>query len=84
LLYDAANKLVENKFFLSHNLKALIPLHRILRTDIVRDIPQDFSIDVLKKSISFPIKVLEIHRLNRRVRIENLSIFLRVLSALNF
>jgi len=68
--YKAANKL-ENEFLLSHNLEAFIPLHRILRTGIVRDIPQNFSIDTLKESISSPLKVLEICRLNRRVIVEN-------------
>jgi len=54
-----------------HNLKAFIPSHRILRTGIVRDISQDFSIDVLKEAISSPFRILEIHRLNRRVKTGN-------------
>jgi len=49
-----------------HNLKALIHLY----ADIVRDVPQDFSLDLFKESISSPIKVLEVHRLNRRVKVE--------------
>jgi len=69
--YEAANKLIEDKSLASRNLKALVPLHRILRTDIIRDVPQDFTIDILKDSIASPIRVLEIHRLNRRTKIEN-------------
>jgi len=69
--YDAANRLLENKSLSNHNLKALVPLHRILRTGVVRDVPQDYTLDMIKESIASPIKVLDIHRLNRRVRIEN-------------
>jgi len=34
--YESANKLIENKYLSSHNLKAFIPIHRIFRTGIVR------------------------------------------------
>jgi len=69
--YEAANRLVESKQLAEHNLKTFIPLHRILRTGIIRDVPQDYTIDMIKDSITSPIKVLDIHRLNRRVKIEN-------------
>jgi len=46
-------------------------MHQILRTGIVRDVPQDISMNLLKESISSPVKILEIHRLNRRVKIKN-------------
>jgi len=57
--YEAANKLVDNKFLSTHKLKALIPLYHILCTGIVRDVPQDISVDLLKESTSLPIKILE-------------------------
>jgi len=69
--YKAANRLVENKSLIDRNLKAFIPLHRILRTGVIRDVPQDFTTEMLRESIASPIKVLDIHRLNRKVRIEN-------------
>jgi len=53
--YEAANRLVEDKFLATRNLKAFVPLHRILRTGIIRDVPQDFSIDMLKDSITSPV-----------------------------
>jgi len=69
--YEAANRLVENKSLADRKIKAFIPLHRILRTGIIRDVPQDFSVDMIRESIISPVKVLDIHCLNRRVRIEN-------------
>jgi len=69
--YEAANRLVENKSLKDCNLKAFIPIHRILRIGIIKDVPQDFSTDMIRESIAFPVKVLDIHRLNRRVRVEN-------------
>jgi len=69
--YEVANRLIEDKFLASRNLKASVPLHRILRTGIIRDVPQDFTIDVLKDSVVSPIRILDIHRLNRRTKIDN-------------
>jgi len=66
-----ANRLVENKSLADRNLKAFIPLHRILRAGIIRDVPQNFSIDMIRESIASPVQVLDIHKLNRRVKIEN-------------
>jgi len=66
--YESANRLVNNHSLTASNLKAFIPSYRILRTGIVRDIPQDVPIETLKECISSPIKILEIHRLNRRLK----------------
>jgi len=68
---DSANKLASDASLDDHNLKAFVPSHRILRTGIMRDISQDFSIEVLKEMISSSSKILEIHRLNRRVKVGN-------------
>jgi len=40
-----------------------------MRSDIIRDVPQDISIDTISESISSRIKIREIHRLNRRIKI---------------
>jgi len=69
--YEAANRLIEDKSLANRNLKAFVPLHRILRAGIIRDVPQDFTTDMLKNSIISPVKILDIHRLNRRTKIEN-------------
>jgi len=69
--YEIANRLVNNKFLIASNLKAFISSYRVLRTGVVRDIPQDISLETLKESISSPIKILEIHRLNRRLKSGN-------------
>jgi len=65
----SANKLVSDASLDGLNLKAFIPSHRILRAGIVRDIPSDFSIEVLREVISSSSKILEIHRLNRKVKV---------------
>jgi len=69
--FDSANKLALDGSLVSHNLKAFVPFHRILRTGIVGDIPQDFSIEVLREVITSPYKILEIHHLNRRIKVSN-------------
>jgi len=69
--YEVANRLVENISLSSYNLKAFIPSYRVLRCGIIRDVPQDVPIDTLKESISSPIKILDLHRLNRRVKTDN-------------
>jgi len=63
-----ANKLVASNSLSLHNLKAYIPTHRSLRTGIIRDISQNFSIEQFKDFILSSLKVLEIHRLNRKIR----------------
>jgi len=67
----SANKLVSDASLNGLNLKAFVPSHRILRAGIVRVIPQDFSIEILREVISSSSKILEIHRLNRRVKVDN-------------
>jgi len=67
---EAANRLISNEQLLQHKLKAFIPTYRVLRTGIVRDVPQDFPLDRLRESMTSSIKILEIHPLNRRTKIE--------------
>jgi len=62
---------VSNSSLNAHNLKAFIPTYKVLRSGIVRDVPQDVTAELLRDSISSPIKVLEIHRLNRRLKLDN-------------
>jgi len=62
--YKVANRLVSNGSLSSHNLSAVIPSYKVLRTGIVKDVPQDISIELLRETIFSPIKVLELHRLN--------------------
>jgi len=67
---EAANRLIANDQLLLQKLKAFIPAHRVLRTGIVRDVPQDFSLERLREATTSTIKILEIHRLNRRTKVE--------------
>jgi len=69
--YEAANRLVSNNSLTSHNLRAFIPSYKVLRTGIIRDVPQDLTIELFRESISSPIKILELHRLNRRMKIDS-------------
>jgi len=68
--YDEANKLVSSDQLSVHKLRAFIPTHRVLRIEIVRDVPQDFSLEALRELTSSLIKILEFHRLNHRVKTE--------------
>ncbi|EGI58026.1 hypothetical protein G5I_13900 [Acromyrmex echinatior] len=57
---SAANNLVQNNVLAKHNLKAFISLHRIMRTGIIKDVPQEIDVDTVKEILSSPCKVLEI------------------------
>jgi len=37
--FDSANRLISNEQLLLHKLKAFIPLHKVLRTGTLRDVP---------------------------------------------
>jgi len=67
--YEAINRLLEDKSLVA--LKAFVPTHRILCAGVIRDVSQDFSVEMLKESISSLVKVIDIHRLNRRTKIDN-------------
>jgi len=66
--YDAANKLVASEQLVAHKLRAFIPTFRVLRAGVIRDVPQDFSLEALRELTSSSIKILEFHRLNRQVK----------------
>ncbi|XP_011685485.1 PREDICTED: uncharacterized protein LOC105448537 [Wasmannia auropunctata] len=64
----AANRLASNPDLANYNLKAVIPNYRVLRTGIIRDIPQEFDVEEIKASLSTSQnhKVISVHRLNRK------------------
>ncbi|XP_077272816.1 uncharacterized protein LOC143903232 [Temnothorax americanus] len=65
----AANRLIDDQSLASYNLKSFIPSYKAMRTGIIKDIPQSLPIkDLLEKIESLP-KPIEVHRLNRRVKI---------------
>jgi len=68
--HDAANKLVASEQLAVHKLRAFIPTFRVLRAEVIRDVPQNVSLEALKELTSSPIKILEFHRLNRRVKLD--------------
>jgi len=65
----AANSLVQNPKLEKENLKAFIPTYRTVRFGIVKDIPQYFDKAELLQFFDAPYKVIEVKRLNRRLRI---------------
>jgi len=67
----AANSLVQNLQLEKENLKAFIPTYRTIRTGIVRDILQHFDESELLQFFDSPFKVVEVKRLNRRMRIHS-------------
>lgn len=66
--FDAANRLLGESSLVTHNLTAYIPTYRTMRTGTVKDVPQSIDIDTLFEYLESPIKVIEIHRLNRRTK----------------
>ncbi|KYM95817.1 hypothetical protein ALC62_13526 [Cyphomyrmex costatus] len=58
--YTAANNLVTNNSLAKHNLKAFIPLHRVLRTGIIKDVPQEIDVEKIQESLCSPCKVVEV------------------------
>jgi len=68
--YTAANNLVLNPKLDKDNLRAFIPTYRIVRTGIVKDIPQHFEESDLLQFFDSPFKVVEVKRLNRRTKID--------------
>lgn len=68
---SAANKVIADSSLPAAKLNAYIPSYRSLRVGVIKDIPVDMDRDELIRAIESPYKVLDIYRLNRRVRIEN-------------
>jgi len=66
---NAANNLVLNPNLEKNNLRAFIPSYRTVRTGIVKDIPQHFEESDLMQFFDSPFKVVEVKRLNRRLKI---------------
>jgi len=65
----AANNLVLNSNLEKENLKAFIPVYRTIRSGIVKGISQHYEDANLLEFFNAPFKVVEIKRLNRRIRV---------------
>lgn len=65
----AANNLVNSPFLELQKLRAFIPSYRVLRTGVIKDIPTGFNDESILKTVESPLKVIEIKRLNRKVRV---------------
>ncbi|XP_018367604.1 PREDICTED: dentin sialophosphoprotein-like [Trachymyrmex cornetzi] len=71
----AANRLVDNPTFSKHNLKAFIPAFRVIREGVIQDEPVELELEYIHRHIETPTaKILDIHRLNRRITINELDI----------
>ncbi|XP_011705458.1 PREDICTED: uncharacterized protein LOC105460653 isoform X2 [Wasmannia auropunctata] len=70
----AANKLASNPDLANFNLKAVIPNYRVLRTGIIRDIPQEFDVAEIKASLTTNQnhKIISVHRLNRKSTVNDM------------
>ncbi|KYN29445.1 hypothetical protein ALC57_01112 [Trachymyrmex cornetzi] len=70
----AANRLVDNPTFSKHNLKAFIPAFRVIREGVIQDEPVELELEYIHRHIETPTaKILDIHRLNRRITINGKS-----------
>jgi len=67
--FTMANNLVLNPKLEKENLRAFIPSYRTVRTGIVKDVPQHFEESDLLQFFDSPFKVVEVKRLNRRLKI---------------
>jgi len=66
----SANNLVLNPRLINENLKAFIPGYRTIRSGIIQDSSQHYDEADLLEFLDSPFKVVEIKRLNRRIRVE--------------
>jgi len=66
----AANNLINSPRLQKEGLKAFVPTYRTIRSGIVKDIPQTIDENDLLEFFDAPCKVLEVRRLNRRVKID--------------
>jgi len=66
----AANDLTNNPRLDKEGLKAFVPIYRTVRVSVVKDIPQHLDNDNILEFLDAPCKVVEIRRLNRRIRID--------------
>ncbi|XP_070522275.1 uncharacterized protein [Cardiocondyla obscurior] len=64
--FNSANKIIDNPDLLNHGLKAFIPSFKLVRSGIIRDIPQELTPQELIEMIESKYEVIEVHRLNRR------------------
>jgi len=62
---NATNSLVQNPKLEKENLRAFIPTYRIIRTGIVKDIPQYFDESELLQFFDSPFKVVEVKHLKQ-------------------
>lgn len=67
----AANNLVSNSLLAKYKLRAFIPAYRTSRTGIIKNVSTDIEIGTLEKYLESPAKIIEIERLNRRIRVDN-------------
>lgn len=61
-------RLLTSQGLISHNLNVFIPSYKAFRVGIVRDIPQDFDLAEEFEFFYSPLNIIDLHRLNRRVR----------------
>ncbi|EGI68644.1 hypothetical protein G5I_02671 [Acromyrmex echinatior] len=64
----AANRLIDNPIFSKHNLKAFIPVFRVLRVGVIQDVSIEIDLEAVLRHIEVPrnSKILDIHSLNRK------------------
>ncbi|KYN19123.1 hypothetical protein ALC57_08549 [Trachymyrmex cornetzi] len=70
-----ANALASNKDLDKHGLFAFIPLHRTVRSGIIRGIPTSITDQDLRSDLRSTSKIIEIKRLNKRITINGKTDF---------
>lgn len=73
---SSANKLVASQPLMNENFKISIPPFKVLRTGIIRDIPQNFELKDIRTFLESDVKILDIEKLNKRIKENGVSKFI--------
>jgi len=52
----------------AHNFKAAIPSFKVMRSDVIKNMPQDISEETILNEFSSAVKIVSVRRLFRKVR----------------
>ncbi|XP_019889478.1 uncharacterized protein LOC105286184 isoform X3 [Ooceraea biroi] len=65
--FSAANSVINHPELTKLKLKAYIPEFKVLRSGIIKDVPQSLDMATMIKHMESSIKVVDVERLNRRI-----------------
>lgn len=66
--FERANSLSNMEALKVHNLKAIIPAFRVMRTGVIKNVPLDISEETIQNEFSSTAKIVSVRRLCRKER----------------